>query len=126
VKRLAFALLLACSAPKPAPSTPSPGLTVTLEAHDATVAWTIENRRTTEATLPAQVLESASLLLEVRDVRGAVVPQGPPPTPDDRTKSLAPGAKLSGSVRVELPPGKYTLRARIPDATSNTADVVLP
>lgn len=126
MKRLAFAFLLACSTPKPTPPPPSAGLAVTLEPREGSVAWTIENRGTSAATLPAQALESASLLLEVRDASGAVVAQGPPPTPDDRKKSLAPGAKANGSVRVELPAGKYTVRARLPDATSNTVNLVLP
>lgn len=92
---------------------------------DVEVLVVLENRSAAPVDLPAQVLESAQLLLRVRDGRGADVASGPPPTPRPDTTTIAPGQRLTKKLRLDVfsPPlaaGDYSVTLRSADVESNT------
>lgn len=83
-------------------------------AKDAEVEVTVELRNSTPnpITIPAQVLDTAALLLDVSDAKGAHVPTTSPPPPADQQVTFNPGdhrtVKLTlGVFSPTLPSGDY-------------------
>lgn len=108
------------------PSSSAP-LVATLAVHDLDVDVVIENRGTKTVEVASQSLESASLLLRVKDAKGANVPGGPPPTPRNEMTTIAPGDRVTRKVHLDpLSPGEYSVTVRSPDMTSNTAKFRVP
>ena len=129
MKRLVFAAMVACGGGGSAP--PATPLAATLAVHDLDVEVVIVNRGTNPIEVASQSLESASLLLQVKDATGANVPGGPPPTPRLEMTTIAPGARIERKVHLDpLSPGEYsvTVRALTPDQgpESNTAKLRVP
>lgn len=83
-------------------------------AKDSDVEVTVELRNSTPnpVTVPARVLDTAALLLDVTDVKGTHVPTTSPPVPVDQQITFAPGdhrtVKLTlGVFSPTLPSGDY-------------------
>jgi len=93
-----------------------------LSGEIVTLAVEIENPTETPITIEPMVLVSPSLLIEVRDVAGAVLPSGPPPTPSGRSRTIAPHEKLTTRLSLHAssswPAGEYRACAR--EGVSNT------
>jgi hypothetical protein len=126
MKKLALALLLSCSSPSTPKAPPATGLVITLTPEpNGDVSYVLENHGAKDVSIAAGALEAGTLLLEVRDAKGAIVSGGPPPTPDDRLRTIPAGGKTTGKVHVDAPAGEYDVRSRLPDATSNSIHLVL-
>ncbi len=83
-------------------------------AKDADVEVTVELRNSTAnpVTIPAQVLDTAALLLEVSDAKGTHVSTTSPPVPKEENVTLAPNehrvVKVTlGVFSPTLPSGDY-------------------
>lgn len=83
-------------------------------AKDADVEVTVELRNSTPnpVTIPAQVLDTAALLLDVTDAKGTHVPTTSPPVPVDQRVTFAPGDHRTVKVTLgvfspTLPSGDY-------------------
>jgi hypothetical protein len=83
-------------------------------AKDADVEVTVELRNSTPnpITIPAQVLDTAALLLDVSDSKGKHVPPASPPVPTDQTILFNPGDHRTAKVTLgvfspTLPSGDY-------------------
>jgi hypothetical protein len=76
----------------------------------------VENVSDTPVEVSPMVLVSQPLLLEVRDSAGAVVSAGPPPTPSEQTRVMAPHETVHNTLNLgasqSLPPGEYRVCAR--------------
>ena len=98
-------------------------------ASAATLAFVVENRGTTEATLDLDQLGSAIFAIEVFDASGAqryTIPPGMPPANyKPRVEQLAPGKSRRFEITLnvfspELAAGTYTARARPKTIRSET------
>lgn len=118
-------LALASSAPSLAQSPPRLNGTLAIAPPNAanprqiTVQVTLSNPGAQPVVLPAQVVSTAQLLLEIRDTRNQVLSMPPPPTPETATVTIAPGQSVSRTITVPTlsPPmraGRYSLRFRSP------------
>ena len=102
-----------------------PRLTATLTVSAArvpsvatlSVTVVLRNNTTQTVVIPAQILTTAILLLEVRNDRGERVNTVPPPVPTAETVALVPGAERRVVLGLNvfsptLPAGRYTVRPR--------------
>lgn len=124
------ALLVACGQPAAAPYKPDASVpaailaTVTVSGMTASVE--LVNRSAGAITIAGQVLDSAQLLLEVRDSKDHVVAPMPPPTPNGEMRAILAGDRLTRSLSLDvfsppLAPGDYTVRVKGADIESNVA-----
>jgi len=88
-------------------------------ASDSEVEVTVDLINTTSnpITLPEQVLQTAVLLLEVKDANGRVIPTVPPSLPRDAKVTIALHEQRSVKVTLgvfspPLPKGDYTVAPR--------------
>lgn len=77
----------------------------------------LSNAGTQLVVIPAQMLATAILLLEVRNARGERMNTIPPSVPNGETVSFAPGASRTVQLQLNmfsptLPPGTYTVQPR--------------
>ena len=103
-----------------------PPLLATVTVSGMVASVLLENRSAGVVVLPSQVLDSAPLLLEVRDAKGRVVPPLPPPVPTGEVRAIASGDRATCSLSLDafspgLKPGDYTVRVRIDGVESNIA-----
>lgn len=122
MKWLALALIpMACHGEEPKkPVATNTMLTVSLAlarndyAKDADVEVTVElaNSTTNPVTIPAQVLDTAALLLEVSDSKGTHIATSSPPVPKEEKVTFAPHEHRTVKVTLgvfspTLPTGDY-------------------
>ena len=93
-----------------------------------TASVELVNRSAGPITMPGQVLDSAQLLLEVRDAKDRVVPPTPPPIPNGEMRSILAGDRLTRSLSLDvfsppLAPGDYTVRVKGADIEINIASL---
>jgi hypothetical protein len=126
---LVAALLIACGqATAPAAATtdggPAAPLLATVTISGQTASVLLVNRSAGPVAMAGQVLDSAQLLLEVRDSQDHIVPPTPPPTPNGEVRSILAGDRLTRSLSLDvfsLSPGDYTVRVKGDDIESNVA-----
>jgi hypothetical protein len=109
--------------PQQQPQRATLSATITLSAarvrssDDLRVTVQLRNSSAQQVVIPSQMLETAILLLEVRNAQGERMNTIPPAVPRNETVTLAPGAVRSVQLRLnvfspQLPPGSYTVRPR--------------
>ena len=92
---------------------------------DVVVGVVVTNRSAEPIMLPAQLLESPTLLVHVYDAAGGRLEMMSPPVPQDCGERIAPGGRVTRSLRLDvfspsLPPGDYIVNARWSMIESNT------